>query len=81
MAKFSRMLTWQSSRRKMHRAITAWMPEHVHAHIHGTGFIHAVEWCQLHRVPFSACVHDDIRHLTLDDPWKKFIEEQAATWK
>ena len=82
MAKFTRILTWQYSRRKMHRAITAWMPDHVHAHIHGTGFIHAFEWCQLHRVPFSACVHDDIRHLTLDDPWKKFIEEQAGgAWR
>lgn len=82
MAKFTRILTWQYSRRKMHRAISTWQPDHVHAHIHGTGFIHAVDWCQLHRVPFSVCVHDDIRHLALEDPWKNFIEKRAAeAWR
>jgi len=81
-AKLSRAFTWQSSQKKMHQAMSAWNPGHIHAHIHGTGFIHAVEWCQIHKVPFSACVHDDIRHLTSDDPWKKSIEQAAANaWR
>lgn len=82
MAKFSRVLTWKSSRVSMHRAMSEWRPDHVHAHIHGTGFIHAVEWCRVHRVPFSACIHDDIRHLASDDPWKKFIEQKTGeAWR
>lgn len=82
MAKLSRIPTWKSSRNSVHRAMSEWKPDHVHAHIHGTGFIHAVEWCRAHRVPFSACVHDDIRHLASDDPWKKFIEQKAGeAWR
>lgn len=82
MAKLSRILTWNSSRNSVHRAMSEWKPDHVHAHIHGTGFIHAVEWCRAHRVPFSACVHDDIRHLASDDPWKKFIEQKTGeAWR
>lgn len=62
--------------------MSAWKPDHVHAHVHGTGFIHAIEWCQIHGVPFSACVHDDVQHLASDDPWKKSIEQAAGNaWR
>lgn len=82
MAKLARLFTWKSSRHLMHRAMCEWRPDHVHAHIHGTGFIHAMEWCMVSRVPFSACIHDDIRHLASDDPWKKFIEQKTGeAWR
>lgn len=82
LANFSRILTWKSSRNRMQRTMSAWNPSHVHAHIHGTGFIHAAEWCAAKRVPFSACIHDDIRHLASGDPWKGFIERRAGdAWR
>jgi hypothetical protein len=77
-----RVATWQSSRRVFYRAMDLLKPEHVHLHLQGTAFIHGANWCLSRRVPFSASVHDDIRHLTTGDPWAKFIERKAAeSWR
>jgi hypothetical protein len=74
----ARWLSWRYSGQKLAKALTGWRPSHVHAHLQGNGFIHAMDWCSAHAVPFSVCVHDDIRHLTKGDPWASFIEQKVA---
>lgn len=66
------------AKERFYRTLNAWAPSHVHAHIHGTGFLHASEWCRNKGVPFSISVHDDIRHLTSADLWRGRIEKAAA---
>jgi len=78
----ARLLRWRSSGQQLRESLSAWGPDHVHAHLHGNGFIHAMDWCAEQDVPLSLSVHDDIRHLTKGDPWAMFIERKAAeAWR
>lgn len=79
---FARIFSWFQSKQKFKKELSFFKPDHVHIQIHGNGFIHAVEWCKTNGIPFSACVHDDIQHLTRGDPWNKFIERQVGkAWR
>ena len=67
-----------SAKSRFYRAMDQWAPSHVHAHIHGIGFMLAYEWCREKGVPLSISVHDDIKHLAAADPWQRTIEKATA---
>lgn len=78
----TRPLTWKSSRKAVFESMSRWRPDHVHMHVQGLGFIHAAAWCRANKVAFSVSIHDDIRHLASNDPWKGFIETEASkVWR
>ncbi len=71
-----------SSKKRFYNTMNEWAPNHVHAHIHGIGFMHAAAWCRHREVPMSISIHDDIRHLASEDPWHDAIEKAAAqAWR
>lgn len=76
--KLSRAFSWAASCQSVKKIMSQWQPLHVHAHLHGIGFIPALDWCRDKGTPFSISIHDDIRHLTSADPWRRGVELSAA---
>jgi hypothetical protein len=74
----TRAISWKKSGARLSHLMSLQRPDHVHLHIHGLGFIHALRWCRANNVAFSVSIHDDIRHQCPGPLWTDFTERGTA---